>query len=281
MNAETFSGLWYIHEPFAHRMEAMILPRLMAGKDPIPEHFKLRSDVKLYDDKGNLNINAWYLDRYLREGGGDIAVIPISGTMSRYGFCGFGNERIAAIIAEAENQPDVKGIVLKIDTPGGTVDSTDLLADAVKCFSKPIVGWTNYCASAGYFVASQCDQIVMENSLSASVGSVGVLMVYVDQSQALEKAGYKVTIFRAEGSEDKARINGLEPLDDELIAEINSDLKDSRVAFHGYVRRGRMGKMLTDEPLTGKMYNRKNAPKLGLVDRLGSLSDAIKLARKL
>jgi len=262
-------------------MEEIILPRLAAGKDPIPSHFKLRSDIKLFDENDNFNINAYYLKGFLRDGGGQIAVIPVNGTMSRYGYCGFGNERIAAIIQEAEKQPDVKGIVLKIDTPGGTVDSTDMLADVIRNFSKPIVAWTNYCASAGYFIASQCDQIIMENSISSSVGSIGVLMVYVDQSEALAKAGYVVRIFRADGSEDKALINGIEPLSDELIAEIKADLKEARVGFHGYVRRGRAGKLLSDAPLTGKMYKKKAAMAEGLVDSLGNLSDAIKITLRL
>jgi signal peptide peptidase SppA len=277
VNAETFSGLWYIDGSFQQRMERIILPRIVAGKDPIPPHFQLRSDIKFYDENGDFNINAYYLKQYLKEGGGEVAVIPINGTMSRYGFCGFGNERIAAIIAEADKQKDVKGVVLKMDTPGGTVDSTDILADAVRNFSKPIVAWTNFCASAGYFVASQCDSIFLENSISSCVGSIGVLMVYVDQSEALAKAGYQVRIFRADGSEDKARINGIEELTPELIAEIQTDLNDARQSFHGYVRRGRAGKLGSDDVLTGKMYKKKEAKSEGLVDYLGSINDAIKL----
>ncbi|GAB2798798.1 hypothetical protein GCM10027275_50550 [Rhabdobacter roseus] len=284
MNADTFSGLWYLEKDFSDRMMDIMLPRLAAGKDPIPEHFlraqRPQSGIKIYDENGDFNLNAYYLREFVRDGGGDVAVIPINGTMSRYGFCGFGNERIAAILAEAERQQDVKGVVLKIDTPGGTVDSTDMLADAVRTFSKPIVAWTNYCASAGYFVASQADLIVMENSISSSVGSIGVLMVYVDRSEALEKAGLKVEIFRSEGSEDKARINGVEPLTEDLRAEIQTELNEARRSFHGYVRRGRAGKLQSDEALTGRMYKKKEALKLGLVDRLGSLGDAIQLARR-
>lgn len=259
-------------------MEQIILPRIVAGKDPIPEHFKLRSDIKFYDENGDFNANAYYLKQYLKDGGGEVAVIPITGTMSRYGYCGFGNERIAAIIQEAEKQKDVKAVVLKFDTPGGTVDSTDMLADVIRSFSKPIVAWTNYCASAGYFAASQCDKIILENSISSEVGSIGVLMVYVDQSQALEKAGYDVTIFRADGSQDKAKINGIEPLDDESRAEIQSDLNAALTGFKGYVRRGRAGKLTSDDVMTGKMYKKKEAMANGLVDGLGNLSDAVKIA---
>ncbi|MPR36537.1 S49 family peptidase [Salmonirosea aquatica] len=284
MNAETFSGLWFIDEPFAHRMEGIILPRLAAGFDPIPPHFlraneQLRAGISFRDSQGNFSYSRYLLDKYLTAGGGDVAVIPINGTMSRYGFCGGGNEEIASVLAEAATEKQVKGVVLKMDTPGGTVDSTDMLADAVASFPKRIEAWTNYCASAGMFVASQADDITMENGIVSSVGSIGVLMVYVDRSEQLEKSGQKVTIFRADGSQDKARINGVEPLTDELRAEITAQLNEAKASFDGYVRRGRAGKMISDEPLTGKMYNKRDALRLGLVDRLGSLADTINRVR--
>ncbi|TDB60080.1 S49 family peptidase [Arundinibacter roseus] len=285
MTAETFSGMWFIDEPFASRMQGIILPRLVAGKDPIPAHLnqvstRLRYEISPYDEKGGWNEDRWYLRNFLRTGGGDVAVIPVEGTMSRYGFCGYGNERIASVLQEADREPEVKAVVLKLDTPGGTVDSTDMLADSIRNFSKPIIAWTNYCASAGYFVASQCDEIMLENSISSEVGSIGVLMVYVDQSAALEREGLAVTIFRAKGSHEKALINGIEPLTAELEKQIQTDLNEAMVAFHGYVRRGRAGKLKSDYVLTGRMFKKKAALKEGLVDRLGTLGDAITLARK-
>ena len=90
-----------------------------------------------------------------------------------------------------------------------------------------------------------------------------------------------VTIFRATGSEDKALINGIEPLTDELKAEIQTDLNACRKVFLGYVKRGRAGKLKSDEVFTGKMYKKNDAIKLGLVDKVGTLSDALKRARKL
>jgi len=281
MTADVFSGLWFIDAGFALRMQGVILPRLHAGKDPIPGHMKLRGGISARDEDGNWDINHSYLRDFLQDGGGDVAVVPVEGTMSRYGFCGYGNERIVSVLEAAEKEPQVKAVVLKIDTPGGTVDSTDILADAVRKFSKPIVAWTNFCASAGYFVASQCDQIIMENSLSSEVGSIGVLMVYIDQSAALEREGYQVTIYRADASVDKARINGIEPLTDELEREIQTSLNEACRAFHGYVRRGRAGKLSGDTVLTGKMYAKRQAMKEGLVDTLGSLTDAVAMARKM
>lgn len=284
MLEQTFSGLWYINEAFAMRMHDMILPRLRAGKDPLPASY-LRQQRPQSADSEPLGLEIDWdlkdLKDFLKAGGGDVAVIPISGAMSRNGLCGDGNEYTARILEKADSYAKVKAVVLKINTPGGTVDSTEMLADVVKNFSKPIVAWTPYCASAGYFVASQADAIVMENAVTSEVGSIGVLMVYTDYSKYLEKEGMDVTIFRATGSEDKALINGIEPLTDELKAEIQGDLNECRKVFLGYVKRGRVGKLQSDEVFSGKMYGKKEAVRLGLADGVGSLSDAVKRARKM
>jgi protease-4 len=285
MLEQTFSGLWYINEAFAMRMHDMILPRIVAGKEPIPAHF-LHANRQQAAGKNFMDeeLADWYLQDlafYRRQGGGDVAVIPISGTMSRDGYCGYGNEQVTKLLEVADMDKKTKAVVLKINTPGGTVDSTEMLADTVKNFSKPIVAWTPFCASAGYFVASQCDEILMEDSVTSEVGSIGVLLVYTDYSKYLEKEGMVVTIFRADGSEDKALMNGIEPLSSELIAEIKSSLNDCRKVFLGYVKRGRVGKLQSDEVFSGKMYGKKDALRLGLVDGIGSLSDAVKRARKM
>lgn len=287
MLEQTFSGLWYINEAFAWRMHDLIMPRIATGKDPIPSNLLLTEERHRMATKINFmdeEQHDWYLydlKYYRKQGGGDVAVIPISGTMSRNGFCGYGNEYITKLIEVASKDSETKGVVLKINTPGGTVDSTEMLADAVKNFAKPIVAWTPYCGSAGVFVASQCDEIVIEDSVTSEFGSIGVLMVYVDQSKFLEKQGYDVKIFRADGSEDKALLNGIEPLTDALKAEIQANLNACRKAFLGYVKRGRAGKLQSDEVFSGKMYKKKEAISLGLVDQIGTLSDAIKRARKL
>lgn len=280
MHELTFSGLWHINETFADRMRGVILPRLAAGIDPIPSRFMPAGRLNAFDEDDNYIPEAGELNRGLIAGGNTgVAVIDISGTMSRNGFCGYGNDFTRSVLELADKTPEVKGIVLKFNTPGGTVDSTDILADAVRGFSKPIISYVaSMAASAGYFVASQADVIVMEDSISAEVGSIGVLMVYTDIQKHLEKEGMEVTIFRAGESIDKARVNGVEPLTDELRAEIQADLDAAMKAFKGYVKRGRAGKLVSDEMFTGKMYNKKQALSLGLADKVGTLKDAIKLA---
>lgn len=263
-------------------MEGIILPRLAAGFDPIPSHFKHEAAISPLDKDGDYSRTRIYLNDYLKRGDGDVAVIPMEGTMSRNGFCGMGNEFLIDVLAEAAAEKAVKAVVLKGNTQGGTVDSIEIFADAIKAFPKPIVGYVaGSVASAGVFAMSQTDVTVIEKSSAAAYGSIGVLMVHIDQSQALEKAGLVVRIFRAGESVDKATINGIEPLTAELEAEIQMDLDEAMTLFKGYVKRGRAGKLNSEDVFTGKMYNYKDAIKYGLVDRTGSLGDAIRIARSM
>ncbi|MGM9509548.1 S49 family peptidase [Larkinella sp. GY13] len=296
------SGLWYLHEPFAHQWKGIIQHRLAQGRDPIPatikaaagksderqerwnQRWKNQSEVidELYDEDGFYDPLRGRLYEYRKAGGGSVAVVPIEGSMARVGFCGSGgNEETARILQLAAAHPKIKGVVLKMNTPGGTVDSTRMLADVVATFSKPILVWTPFCASAGYYVASQAAEIWLEDQTVSQVGSIGVLMVYVDQSEALAREGTKITIYRADGSEKKAQINGIEPITPDQEAEIRQSLNDCRTEFLGYVRRGRAGKLTSDEAFTGEMFGREKALAHGLVDRIGSLQACIYQALQL
>jgi ClpP class serine protease len=113
------------------------------------------------------------------------------------------------------------------------------------------------------------------------IGSIGVLLVLADQSQALEKQGIKVQIIRADGSQDKALVNGVEPVSDETMAELKATLNACRAEFVGYVRRGRAGKLQSNEVFTGKMYTATQAVSNGLADRKGNLQQAIQRAIQL
>lgn len=286
MSVFSFSGLYYIEQHFAEQMERILLPRLNAGRDAIPEYLRMQHPVHVIAPENRPNAAtpsyyAAYADYYRRVNGGKVAVIPVQGAMSRYGNCSWGMEDLTGILKACDGVEDVKAVVIKADTPGGTVDATKAFADAVGGLKKPVVLWTNFCASAGYFVGSQAAEIWLEPQTVTQIGSIGVLSVYVDQSAALEKQGYKVQIIRADGSDDKAKMNGIEPLDAGTLAEQKGLLNACRQEFLGYVRRGRAGKLQSSEWESGKLFGVKDAIRIGLADRAGSLEQAINRALQL
>lgn len=206
-----------------------------------------------------------------------VLVLPIQGPMSRGGWYSLGNDTLISLLESAANDEKYSGAVLKMNTPGGTADSTPALAQAVAEFSKkkPIITSTAYCASAGYYVASQCEEIILENQAASSIGSIGTLLYYENYQKYMEKQGISVEIMRATASTEKARINSLEELTPETRAELQGLLDACQKEFAGAVKRGRVGKITSSEVFTGKMYGVKDAIRLGLADSTGTLQTAI------
>lgn len=213
-----------------------------------------------------------------------ILVLPVTGEMSRGGsWWSFGNEFYIRQLKAAATDPDIKGVVLKFNTGGGTADSTPAFAQAVVDFkkAKPIIASVASCYSAGYFVASQCNEIYIENQAASGVGSIGTLIIYEGWAQYLKDQGIDMRIIRAKKSQDKARANWIEELSPESEAELQASCDACQREFEGAVKRGRAGKIKSDEVFTGKTYNSDQALSLGLVDYKGDLLAATKRALQL
>jgi ClpP class serine protease len=286
MTVQSFSGAWYIQESFlpgafslAQRGEDPFLSftqRSMgfASLKDLPASQHLAGDPNAFYD--------WYIKYYLLDDSTGIATITISGGMSRFGFWGWGNEDYAKIIKRCDQNPNVRAIVLKMFTPGGTVDSTKMLADTVRDTVKKILVHTAMCCSAGLLVASQADEIWLEPQSATIIGSVGIVYIFIKQAKAYEMQGLEPEIIRAPGSDDKYKPNSIEGLDDFSRAQINQDLIDGRVEFVGFMRRG-LGHQITDEKLafSGQVFNWKNGLKIGLAHNAGSYEQCCKRAIQL
>jgi ClpP class serine protease len=123
-----------------------------------------------------------------------VAIIPLMGPMmrragpiaARYGIAGTDGVRLAIESAVADD--DVDQILLRIDSPGGSVSGLDQLGDAISAAKKPVTALVDgMAASAAYYVASQADRIVLgRNDL---VGSIGTRMMLYDFSRQFENDG--------------------------------------------------------------------------------------------
>lgn len=279
MTGFSFAGTWYLDFNYAERMREVIRPRLEAGKDPLPTSLlQLNPPIDARLTSGEQRV----ADYFRTQDG--IGVLTINGAMSRSGeLCSYGNETLMAWANILGRDKQTRALVLRINSPGGTVDSTKAFAETIREVRamKPVVMWTPFCASAAYFVGSQATEIMVEDQAVGGVGSIGVLMVLTNQSAALEKQGIQVEILRAKGSYEKALVNGIEPISDPTRAELQTVLDTCQKEFVGYVRRGRAGKIKSDEVFTGKMYTANDAVRLGLADRKGSLQQAYQRAIQL
>ncbi len=216
--------------------------------------------------------------------GSKVAVIPVQGAIQkRGGMCSLGTKDLVAQLNAANRDPEIAAIVLDIDSPGGQVDGTEEFAQAVAASGKPVVAYIDGLgASAAYWIASQAAHIFINSASTGYAGSLGVLCMSMDQSAFLEKQGVKVEILRSSRAVDKARLNPVEPLSDAVRAQVQADLDQIADTFISAVEKGRAGKLSTKEDVfTGKVYRGADALKYGLVDKVGSLQDAVNQAAKL
>ncbi len=188
-------------------------------------------------------------------------------------------ENVISKLHKAEKDSQVKAIILRIDSPGGTASASQEIAMEVARAKKPvIVSVGDVCASGAYMIASQADLIMA--TPSSDVGSIGVIIMIGDYSQALEKLGIRyVTItegkYKDAGSPFRA-------LTDEERALLKKDMGLVYQQFIGTVSTGRKMKREKVEKLaTGWAWPGARAKELGLVDKLGNYSDAIDEAARL
>ncbi|MVM39457.1 hypothetical protein GO730_20835 [Spirosoma sp. HMF3257] len=278
---------WALEPTYHNRLALIAQRRLEHGLSPFDiikaEDRKQPYIVETSDEDGPKPKAGTGYERLGRSAqkSGQVVVLPMIGAISRYGdLCSWGAEDYAGWIMEFNQDSNASAMVLEMNGPGGEVDGIEMLGEVIRQSEKPIVAYVaGWAASAHYWLASQCREIVMESETTSSVGSIGVLAMHVDYSAFYEKEGVKVKIIRSEGSENKALFNSVEPLTPELEAEVRAELTVIRGTFISNVLAGRP--KITDKADTpggvfsGKMFNGKQALKNGLADRIGYLGDAI------
>ena len=216
-----------------------------------------------------------------RQGAQSVARIRIEGPIEQKAsiwtllFGGAALDLIGAEFDAALKDPDVKGILLEVDSPGGTVYGVPELARTIRAArgTKPIVAVANAeAASAAYYLASQADEVVA--TPSGQVGSIGVIYLHTDLTGMAEKQGVSFRIFRSQ--ERKADTNPYEPLSEEAAADIQSKVDAYDAMFVRDVARGRgvsVEKVRSDYG-AGRMFLAADALKAGLIDRIETLEEA-------
>jgi len=208
-----------------------------------------------------------------------VYVARLHGEVMKYGtMCGpNGTLTLQQKIQDAKENQFVSAIVLSIDTPGGEVSGTDLLADVIKNSEKPVVVFgSGMVCSAGVWIASGADYIFSSSKLD-KWGSVGTMVMFADFTKHYENQGVKIHEIYATLSKDKNADykNLLEGKYDDYRKE-KLDVINGH--FHAFVKENRN---LPDAAITGKTFLGDEAKKLGFFDEYGTLQDAILKAHEL
>lgn len=184
------------------------------------------------------------------------------------GFCGY--NMIARQFEDAYADPDVLGVWVEINSPGGAVSGLFSLVEEIAMGTesmggKPVYAWINEQAcSAAYAIASVCDRIY--GPRDAMVGSIGCVVVHTSVANALDEAGVSVTVIRS--GERKMRGNPYEELDDPTQAKLQASVDDVRNRFANLVAMGR-GITAQDALATeADWFEGQEATSLGLMDEV-------------
>lgn len=204
---------------------------------------------------------------------GNPAITPFGSTEGAY------SGTIVSRLKEAEADPNVKAVVLRVDSPGGSVVASDEIYQQVVSMTKPIVvSMGELAASGGYYVSAPADEIFANaNTLT---GSIGVISQFINFGELLKEYGVEVTTIKTGDFKDEG--SPFRSMSDEEVAVWQSIVDDAYEEFVQIVADGRgMSPDRVKELADGRVYTGEQALQLGLVDHLGNLPAAIQRAAEL
>lgn len=213
---------------------------------------------------------------------GKVAVVSVVGPMlHRTGWLetalgAVSTERLGIVIDALAADKSVEGIMLLIDSPGGSIAGLHEFAAKVRAAAgvKPVTAMVStLAASAAYWIASQAREIVV--TPSASVGSIGVIVIHENIQEMLKQEGIDVSILVSSASPRKAEGNPFEPMSKEARADTQAKLDGYYEQFAADVRRGRGGRLRDSTLGKGAMFTAQEAVRLGYADRIGTIGDVL------
>ena len=218
-----------------------------------------------------------------------IAVIDISGVLTNarsFGLLSEGEHVVSFVVEKlhkAASDKRVKGIILRINSPGGTVTASDILYEEIVAFKqktgKPVVAYfQDVAASGAYYLACAADEIMAQRT--SITGSIGVIMQMVDVSGTLAKLGISADAVKSGSFKDAGspfRKMSVEERD------IFQGLVDGFYQqFLSVVTAGRpkLGQEEVVKLADGRVYTASQALKSGLIDRIGTLQQAVETVKE-
>lgn len=255
-------GSWAMHEPYFHSLREQLTNLNLTMHLANADQNRAEAMQRIEDSFATS-----------QEG---IGVINIDGPMMKHA-SSFSSScstvEVRRILNQFANDGNIKGIVLRIDSPGGTVAGTKELADAIveAKAKKPVWAFCNdLTASAAYWIASQCDRI--EANSTSLVGSIGTYCVVADSSKAADEAGVKIHVVRA--GEFKGMGTPGTEVTDAHLEELLVQVKGLNMFFLDAVSTGRG--MTMDQVSTladGRVHLASEAKNLGLIDDVSAFED--------
>lgn len=252
--------------------------------------------VTLFADSSRLVESQVQRDKHARDA--KIVMIDVRGVIAEkaegglLGGTGVSVDDLALRLRKAEEDSSVKAVILRINSPGGTVTGSDMMYREVRRFAaesrKPVVASLGeVAASGGYYLALAADRIIAEPT--SVTGSIGVIMPTLNVSEGLNRIGIHSRSIKSGKNKDLA--NPLEPMRDEHYAVLQVTVDEFYERFKGLVveRRTRpamagvrsLEMSRVNELTDGRVVTGERAAAFGLVDQTGGVSEAFAIAKGL
>ncbi|GKR09208.1 protease [Aeromonas caviae] len=222
-------------------------------------------------------------EQYPQSGKDEVGLITASGAiMDGVQPAGtIGGDSLADLLAEARRDDQVKAVVLRVDSPGGSAFAAEQIRAellALKQAGKPVViSMGSYAASGGYWISADADKIFA--SPTTLTGSIGVFGMFATIDKALSQYGVHTD---GVGTTDFVGVGLTRALPDHVGEAIQLSVEDTYQRFVGLVGKGRgLSLEEAEKAAEGRVWTGQDAKALGLVDEFGNLDDALKAAADL
>ncbi len=217
--------------------------------------------------------------------GGEVAIIyAVGGIQSGEGDAAtIGSETIAGAIREARLAPDVKAVVLRVNSPGGSALASDVIWRETKLLKESgkhfIVSMSDLAASGGYYISCAADKIYA--NATTITGSIGVFGAIPNLGGAFEKH-LGISFDKIKTHDHAGSPDGLFAMNQYEIDAYNEIIVDIYDDFTSKVSEGRgLSKEQVEEVARGRVWTGEDALEIGLVDEIGSIEDAVAYAEGL
>ena len=189
-------------------------------------------------------------------------------------------DRFAKVIADVRKDSTVKAVVLRVNSPGGSVLASEKIKAEIDLIQKrgiPVIAsYGDYAASGGYWISANCDKIY--SNATTLTGSIGVFSMIPDISGTL-KDKVHVNITPVNSNKHADMYGMMRPLDQAELDYMQASVENIYEKFTGLVAEGRdMTVPAVDEIAQGRVWTGAEALEIGLVDEIGTIEDAITYA---
>jgi len=215
-----------------------------------------------------------------------ILLVDVSGVIAQHGGPsllakeGGVLSRVYHRLEKAAEDPKIKGVIIRLDTPGGEVTASDILYHEILRFREktglPVLAlMMGVCASGGYYIASACDYLIAHPS--SLTGSIGVISVFPDIHDLFDKVGVRVQVIKSGKMKDSGSpFREMTDAEKEVFQEI---VDEYYRRFLDAVAESRKEVLSKDQLVSladGRIFTATQALDSGLVDAVGYFSDALK-----